>query len=363
MVLQREFRVPAATLTRTWRGARPFRRGVQAALAWLAGGLVGFAAAQGMPDRGDGAGMGPHQAGVTEWLVRLQQASRVPSFVGTFVVTATGGSMGSARIWHVWDGKVPLERVETLSGQPRDTFRRSDAIVTFLPDAQVVKYDKGEVGGVFPNLLSAGHGLDTAEHYVAREIGHERVAGFEADIVELRARDPWRYGYRVWSEKRTGLVVKTQTLDAAGRVLEQAAFSELQLNAPVSAEKLRKMMADTRGYHVVKISRGRTSAEAEGWQLRAPVPGFAPQNCYRRVLSGADGVVQWLFSDGLATVSLFMEPFDAQRHVHEGVTANGATHTLTQRLTAAGGEWWVTAVGEVPTATLSAFVQRLERRR
>jgi sigma-E factor negative regulatory protein RseB len=72
--------------------------------------------------------------------------------------------------------------------------------------------------------------------------------------------------------------------------------------------------------------------------------------------------LQWVFSDGLASVSLFIESFDAARHSkmvsHEAV-AMGATHMLTRRL----DDWWITAVGEVPGQTLAFFVQGLERAR
>jgi sigma-E factor negative regulatory protein RseB len=67
--------------------------------------------------------------------------------------------------------------------------------------------------------------------------------------------------------------------------------------------------------------------------------------------------MQWIFSDGLASVSLFVEALDRQRHTQEGVLASGATHTLTQRVQ----DWWLTAVGEVPPQTLKAFAQSLER--
>jgi sigma-E factor negative regulatory protein RseB len=69
--------------------------------------------------------------------------------------------------------------------------------------------------------------------------------------------------------------------------------------------------------------------------------------------------MQWVFSDGLASVSLFVEPFDARRHGQEGLMAAGATHTLTRRVQ----DWWLTAVGEVPPQTLRAFAQSLERRK
>ena len=350
---------PAAGGASDGRVLSGVRRLSLAALACCACGWLSVAAAQGAAEPRP---VGPPQRSVAEWLLRLQQASRVPSYVGTFVVSLSSGAMASARIWHVCEGEVQLERVESLTGVPRSTFRRNEAVMTFLPEARLVTLDQRESGGAFPSLLSGGLGLATAEHYTASEQGQGRVAGFDADIVLLRPRDEWRFGYRIWSEKRTGLVLKTQTLDASARVLEQSAFSELQLDTPVQADKLRQMMASTEGYRVMKVERVRTTADAEGWRLRLDAPGFQPQSCYRRPLSPTASMVQCVFSDGLATVSLFMQPFDRERHQREGVSALGATHTLMRRVPDAGGDWWVTAVGEVPPATLKAFVLGLERR-
>jgi sigma-E factor negative regulatory protein RseB len=165
-----------------------------------------------------------------------------------------------------------------------------------------------------------------------------------------------RFGYRIWSEKKSGLVVKLQTLDEQGSVLEQAAFSELQLDAPVRVSKLAQMMAVPEGWRVEKPDALKTTAAAEGWSLKAQVPGFRPMSCYKRP---AEGVLQWIFSDGLASVSLFVESYDARRHLQEGVFSSGATNTLTRKVQ----EWWVTAVGEVPAQTLKAFALSLERRR
>jgi sigma-E factor negative regulatory protein RseB len=73
--------------------------------------------------------------------------------------------------------------------------------------------------------------------------------------------------------------------------------------------------------------------------------------------------MQWTFSDGLASVSLFLEPYDAQRQAKEVLLALGATYTMTRRLTDKDGDWWLTAVGEVPPQTLDAFAQSLARAR
>lgn len=339
------------------------RRLRSAAMVCCTIGMVNLAVAQAVPSAGDAPSpMGPHERSVGEWLVRLQQASRVPSFVGTFVVTSATGAMSSARIWHVCEGDVQLERIEALSGIPRSIFRRNQSVVTFYPQARVAITDQRDAGGAFPNLLTANSSASIADHYVAKELGQSRVAGFDADVVYLKPRDDLRYGYRIWSERNTGLVIKTQTVDAKGAVLEQSAFSELQLNARVPAVKLTRMMERTEGYKVEKPSRVATTPAAEGWALSSEVPGFRSQSCYRHTADQSSGMVQWVFSDGLATVSLFMEPFDAHRHTAEGVAAMGATHTMTKRLPDAQGPWWVTAVGEVPPGTLKALASRLQRK-
>ena len=296
---------------------------------------------------------------VSDWLQRVHEASRVSAYVGTFVVSASG-TLSSARIWHVCDGEQQLERIEALSGAPRSTFRRNDQVLTFLPERRVVLVEKRESLGLFPNLLQASDAA-LAQFYRARTVGSERVAGLEAQVVHLRPVDHLRFGYRVWTEKKTGLVVKLQTLDSTGHVLEQVAFSELQLEAPLSMAKLSQMMDNTAGYQIEKPELVKTAAAAEGWRLKQAVPGFKAMSCYKRLLgTAADAArantLQWVFSDGLASVSLFIEAFDARRHLQAGSTALGATYTLTRRL----GDWWLTAIGEVPPDTLAAFAQGLE---
>ncbi len=299
---------------------------------------------------------------INEWLARTHEASRTLAYVGTFVVSS-GGAMSSARVWHACEGDQQVERVETLSGAPRSVFRHNDQVVTFLQDQKVVRTEKRELLGLFPELLQSTDGR-IADFYKVRQEGMERVAGVEADVIVLAPKDSLRFGYRVWTEQKRGLVVKLQTLDASGRVLEQAAFSELELDAPVKMDKLLQMMAKVEGYRVEKPVLVKTTAAAEGWALRAPVAGFKSMSSYRRPTglpggpAGAEAL-QWVFSDGLASVSIFAEPFDRLRHEREASFSTGATQTLTRQ----SGAYWLTLVGEVPPGTLRVFADNLERRK
>jgi len=299
---------------------------------------------------------------VEQWLMRLHASAHQSAYVGTFVVT-TSHAMSSAKIWHVREGEQQIERVEALSGVPRSTYRRNDQVVTYLPQSRLAITEKRASLGLFPSLLSQADS-SIARFYQLQPVGHDRVAGFVTDVVELKARDSLRFGYRIWTTQSTGLVVKLQTLDTFNGVLEQAAFSELQLAKPLSWGKLSAMMDDTEGYTVKTPELMPTSAEHEGWRLRKTVPGFRSMSCYKHLQAQPEtraGPLQWVFSDGLASVSLFIETFDAARHhrtLPQETFAVGATRMLTRRV----GAWRLTVVGEVPVQTLEMFAAGLERK-
>lgn len=317
---------------------------------------------------------------VQAWLQRVNEAPRQRAYTGTFVVTA-GASMSSARIWHVCDGKNQMERIEPLSGAARTTMRRDDQVITFYPQQKLAVMQQRDALSYFPRLLQAAHtvaddsrGASLGAHYQLKLIGRDRVVGLEADVVQLVPTDALRFGYRLWTDRKTGLLLRLQTLDAAGQVLEQSAFSELQLDAPVSMSELKRRMAQTAGYQLVQAQARKVTPRAQGWSQRTAVPGFEALGCYQHpgalaaapatpALASPDAgatALQCMFSDGLATVSVFAEPFDARRHTRAGPTdAPGATRSLSRR----EGDWWFTAVGEVPQAALASFAMTLERMR
>lgn len=336
------------------------RAGRWVAVGWLVLlAQLGLAAQAAMP-------VAPAEASATDierWLIRLHEAPRNRAYAGTFVVTA-GGDMSSARIWHVGEGDRQMERVESLTGTARTTFRRNDEVVTFLPTSRTVVHETREALGLFPNLLKKADASVT-RIYRLRSIGQGRVAGLEADIVQLLPVDTLRFGYQIWTEQKTGLMLKLQTLDPSGKVLEQAAFSELQLEAPVSMAKLKALMDNTQGYRVVSPHLRKTTAQEEGWELGPAVPGFAPMRCYRRGEGAAEpgrGALQCVFSDGLASVSLFVEPFEPNRHARM-LSAHPPSLGATSLRVRQVGPWCMTAVGEVPAQTLDRLMQAFEKKR
>lgn len=248
-------------------------------LAWA---MLGLAQAQAQvsvaPGASSAAAASPQSVG--QWLTRLHAATQQQTYVGTFVVTM-GNYMSSARVWHVCEGTQQIERVEALTGVPRLTYRRNDQVVTYLPASRTAIVETRESLGIFPDVLRRAD-PSIAQFYQMKPMGQDQVAGFLTDVVQLVPRDGWRFGYRIWTEQATGLVLKLQTLDPLQLVLEQAAFSHVQLTQPLSWGQLSAMMDNAQGYLVKKPELISTTADQEGWQFSVLVPGFKPLSCHRR---------------------------------------------------------------------------------
>lgn len=320
----------------------------------------------------DGAPRGLDARG---WLVRIHEAASRRNYQGTFVVSG-GGSVVSARITHYQDGKDgrsdarQFERVESLDGRQRQVVRHNDTVYTLWPGSQVAMIEQRGLLSSFPALLQAADD-HIGDWYEVQPQGRERVAGRDADLLLVRPRDAWRHGYRLWADRATGLLLRSEVLGATGDVLETSAFSEVAVGIRSEPQTVLQPMKKLDGYRVVRPQVTPTRLEDEGWSLAVKVPGFREVSCVgRRIDNPTDPageragdrspgrVIQAIYADGLTYVSVFIEPW---RPDHGGpvLAAMGATLTLTQR----NGDWWITVVGDTPQATLKSFASALTRRK
>jgi sigma-E factor negative regulatory protein RseB len=301
---------------------------------------------------------------VRAWLMRIHEAASKRNFQGTFVVSG-GGSVSSARIAHFCEGPNQFERIESLDGQARHVFRHNDVVHTVWPGSRVAVIEQSQLLMSFPALLQAGDDR-IVDFYDVRPQGSDRVAGHDASVLLVQPKDGHRFGYRLWSEKASGLLLRADVLGERSEVLETSAFSDVAINVKPQPESVLQPMKRLDGYRVVRPVLTPTRLEAEGWTLRDVAPGFRQVSCVRRPIEGpavdreaAEPLLQAIYSDGLTYVSIFIEPFNAQRHTRPMLAAVGATQTLMRRQ----GDWWITVVGDVPAATLKMFAKGLERKR
>jgi sigma-E factor negative regulatory protein RseB len=319
------------------------------------------------PAWGEGAASGASAAhrDVRGWLVRIHEAAGRQNFQGTFVVSSPG-HVASARMAHFWEGSNQYERIESLDGQKRDVYRYNDTVHTVWPANGVAVVEQRALTSSFPALLQSGND-GVSDWYEVEPRGEDRVAGHAADVLLVKPKDDYRYGYRLWSDKASGLLLRADVLDPHGDVLETSAFSDITIGVRPRPESVLQPMRHLDRYRVLRPILSPTELEAEGWTMREPAPGFRLVSCVSRQMDRprAEGavmsdrrVLQAIFADGMTYVSLFIEPYRESRHTRPMATVSGATQTLSVR----HGDWWVTVVGDVPASTLRFFANALERR-
>jgi sigma-E factor negative regulatory protein RseB len=319
---------------------------------------AGFVSSSWAADAGT-AGSGT--ADPAAWLRRIHEAVAYGNYQGT-LVSSVGGVVSSSRIAHYCDGRQQFERVEMLDGQNRVVYRHNDVVHTLWPTQRVAVVERRDEIDAGPALLRVQPDARVFERYELRVEGDDRVAGHDATVYLLQPRDDARFAQRLWVERRSGLLLRTDVLSSDGRVLESAAFSDVTIGVKPQPDVVLRSMKRLDGYRVLRPTLAPTELAAEGWQI-TPVPGFVQVRGVRRSVapgeSGRDDVVlQAVFSDGLTHVSVFIEPYREGRH-RTGQTAIGATHTLMKR----HDQWWVTVMGDVPMTTVARFADAVQRRR
>lgn len=298
------------------------------------------------------------------WLGRIHAAANQRNYQGTLVFTA-GGAPSSSRVAHYCVGEQSFERLEALDGRMQRVYRHNDIVHTVWPQARVAVVERRSALTDLPAPM-ANVDPRALDHYELRAEGIERVAGREARVLLLQPRDELRYAQRLWADRATGLMLRSDVLGSNRSVLESTAFSSVEIGVRSQAEALQHEIKLLDNFRVVRAQPQRTQLEAEGWSLSRPVPGFQLAACIKRPLDAtlADGpasdqVLQAVYTDGLTHVSVFIEAFDAKRHRAALVGQLGATSTLMQRR----GDHWLTVMGDVPPSTLKLFAQALERQR
>jgi sigma-E factor negative regulatory protein RseB len=293
-------------------------------------------------------------------LKKIQLAAQRLNYSGTFVYQQ-GNQVRTSRITHILEGRNELEKLEVLDGKPREYLRNNDEIVCYVPEAKTLLVEKRVTQDVFPAILAA-NSADLAAHYNIRKGENGRIGGFDCESVILEPKDDLRYGYKLWAEKSSGLLLRAQTLNEKSDVVEQIAFTQISIGN-IDKSRIRPSIASTRGWRVENAVMHQV--DLSNWNVKWVPPGFKKIREVKRLLSDmpADGssgkavqreVSQIVFSDGLAAISVFIEPGSQSRT--EGSLQQGAMNIVGKRQ----GDFWLTIVGEIPSAAIRQVANSIE---
>ncbi len=295
--------------------------------------------------------------GARDWLKRMETAVESLSYEGTFV-HMVGNRMETMHVIHRRVGGEVAERLFSLDQPGREILRHNDRVTCIFADQRMVLVERRRADRGTPLISSFASDTSAAdEWYEFREAGTGHKLGRVVQVIEIQPRDSFRYGHRLWLDKATAMPLKVQLLDPDGVAVEQIQFVSMLMSAEISDARLQPDV-EIDGFTWYKHDQPRTPFDSDpgsvAWVLKDPPPGFHLTQARVRTLPGADHPVEHLvFSDGLASVSIFVEPANEADGDLAGLSRMGAAHAFT--LTLDGQQ--ITAVGEVPPDT----VQRIAR--
>ncbi len=288
------------------------------------------------------------------WLRKIHDATQKLSYSGTFVYQH-GGRSETSRITRYVDASGDIERLEALDGQPREIVRTRDTVRCYLPDSRVVKVEKRTPDRSFPALLPEKI-TALARHYDISLGETRRIGGFDCQSVVLTPRDNLRYGYKLYADVKSGMLLKAMTLDAKGDPVEQFMFTQLAIG-----KVTREMVQPSHAAGAWRVEDADAApARLSGWGLTAELPGFRKVIELKRRMGESKPVGQLVYSDGLAAVSVFIEPLEGRRDpVRTGLASMGAIHIYTREV----ANHMVTVVGDTPAASVQRIANAVEYRR
>jgi len=291
-------------------------------------------------------------------LEKMAEASQKVNYSGTFIFQH-GGKVETSRIAHFVNpaGGV-LERLEMLDGPAREVIRSNDQVTCYLPGNKVVLIDP-RGSRQFP--VRVDQIREIIEHYRVIKGSLDRVAGLECQWVALQPNDALRYARRFCAELETGLPLQSRTLNEKNRTVEAFAFSTLEIGGSFRRELVQSKYAAISSRENWRVDRAALTANDSGdsgWVVQEPPPGFRKMMELRRSMPGKKGVVSHLvFSDGLAAVSIFIEPeIDKQRK--PALRHQGAVNIYSRAISG----HTVTILGETPPETVMRFARSLQIR-
>jgi sigma-E factor negative regulatory protein RseB len=290
-----------------------------------------------------------------EWLDRMNKALTTRNYVGVFT-HVRGTRAETLRIIHRVRGRDVSERLLSLDGSGREFIREGDELTCYFPDKRTALVERRAPDGPLLGALPAIDD-DSSLVYEVRGGERQRLLGRTTRVVALHPRDEYRYGYRLWIDEETSMPLKTQLCDKSGAVIEQILFSTIDLPERIP-DSMFKPQVDASAYRWLRAERQLVSDESPAlWEAMRLPPGFRMTTRSSQAMPGSrEPVAHLVFTDGVASVSVFVEPRKPDTKPTQGATQVGSSSAFSTVV----DDHQVTAIGEVPPNTVQFIATQVK---
>ena len=285
-----------------------------------------------------------------QWLERMSMASQSLNYSGTFVYQHQG-NLEAMQIVHAMDDAGERERLLSLTGPKREVLRDNQIVTCILGDRQAVVVNKSQPRTPFP-VSFPSELKELEKQYQFKVMGEDRVAGLTCRVVAVEPRDDFRYGRRLCVHDESHLLLRSELTGSGGEAIEQMMFTSVVFPDVIPQEDL---LPDLGGADYTWQREPENQPEPgddvadSRWKVMQVPDGFMlTDHNWHQLSADEPGVEHWVYSDGLASVSVYIEKSQKDHDVYSGVTHRGALNAFGTMVSG----YYVTVVGEVPRKTV-----------
>lgn len=292
-----------------------------------------------------------------ELLRKMYTAPQTINYQGTFVYSHDG-TIESMKIYHSVGKDGEKEKLYHLNGSAREVVREKGLVTCILSDNKSVMVNKNQSNQqVLLTLPSNYEALQKNYKFILGE--DDRIAGRLTRTVLVRPRDGFRYGYKLWVDSDTGLLLSSALINEKNITVERILFTELKVLDHVP-QFLLQPTATGKGFtwHRDMTDEGDKKTETTRWVVNKIPKGFlSTKHHVRHVSANPKSMEHIVLSDGLASVSIYVERLVQENKQFIGSSYMGAVNVYGVVV----GDHQVTVVGEVPKATVKMIASSVSR--
>ncbi len=288
-----------------------------------------------------------------DWIQKMSNSMQGLSYQGRFVYLQNN-QLESMSIKHINNTQGVREKLLSLNGEAREILRDNNNLTCVWPSSRQVVVDRSNQSTSSP-LWVPDDVERLSRYYKFSVLGKDRVADQPSVIVSIEPKDKLRYGMKVWINEKNGLMLQSLVLDGDNHKLEQIMFTQLEQVDPQAQLAFSVIPQINDGYALIRSHNGASDSRQAAdtrWQLPVAPAGFSMQSAFRKKMPDSNTYIQQMvLSDGMASVSIFIEPTSDDSL--SGETSMGAINAYGKRV----NEFTVTAIGEVPATTVKQLAE------
>ncbi|MGY3883840.1 MucB/RseB C-terminal domain-containing protein, partial [Aeromonas veronii] len=288
-------------------------------------------------------------------LQQMQSAVQQQNFELS-MVKARQGRLEPIRISHAVINGKEVAHLSYLDGKAIEYLQRQNEYTFFENSHDPYTLKDARFPGIWSTLVKMPL-AQVLESYDPVLAGRSRVAGVVAQVVRLVPKEADKYGFVLWIDEQSHLLLRIDMVEREGNLVEQVLGVELDLQSKPAPWLVK--LANSKQPPALALEDAYPAPQQQlNWQITWLPDGFKVLSQDRHQLVTTSMPVDYMMlSDGLVDLSVYVSRVDPKQAVRQQLIRQGAT-SLVSYVNEVGVE--ITVVGEVPAETAKRIAESVQ---